>query len=91
MAADTSFTEFVDFVLRTNKLQHHSEDESLPVSRRRFRKRLNATEVLNACEVLARYCFAKATVASVLMSLSLEECEDRQSWSAGPSSDTDVD
>ncbi|KAG0423252.1 hypothetical protein HPB47_000959 [Ixodes persulcatus] len=69
----SSFSEFVDLVLKTDdKLLHHSEGESPPVSRRRFRNRMNAMEEFNDRRFLACYCFRKATVASLLKSLLLE-------------------
>ncbi|KAG0425891.1 hypothetical protein HPB47_026958 [Ixodes persulcatus] len=75
MAADTSFTEFADFVLKTDELLYHVEEESRPVSRRCLRNRLSAMEVFNDRELFALYRFTKATVASLLRSLTLEECQ----------------
>lgn len=75
MAADTSFAEFVDFVLRTDELIHDREDERLSVPRRRFRDRLNPLEVFNDREFLMRYRFTKATVVDLLQSLPLEASE----------------
>lgn len=71
-----SFTELIGFVLRTDELLHDIEDGSLPVPRRGFRNRLNAMEVFNGREFLARYCFTKATVTSLPKLLSLEEYEN---------------
>ncbi|KAG0431879.1 hypothetical protein HPB47_021366 [Ixodes persulcatus] len=76
MPADASFTELMGFVLRTDELLHDIKDESIPVPRRGFRNRLNAIEVFNDREFLARYCFTTATVTSLLKFLSLEECEN---------------
>ncbi|KAG0429422.1 hypothetical protein HPB47_023654 [Ixodes persulcatus] len=75
MAADASFVDFVDFVLRTD--EHLNEDQgggqpALRVARRRFRDRLNPMELFSDREFLARYRFSKATVASLLEMLPLE-------------------
>lgn len=76
MTADTSFTEFVDFALRTDQLPHHSESESLSVSRRGFRILLKAMVVFNDSEFLARYCFTEATMTGLLKFVSLKESEN---------------
>ncbi|KAM7314374.1 hypothetical protein ISCGN_004158 [Ixodes scapularis] len=76
MAANGSFTEFVDVVLRTDKLLPHRKDKSLRVLRRHFRNQLNAMEVFNDCEFLARYSFTKVTVVTLFKSQQLEECEN---------------
>ncbi|KAM7290344.1 putative nuclease HARBI1 [Ixodes scapularis] len=84
MAADRSFCDFVDFVLRAEEILYDHQDESVPVPRRRLRDRLNPLEVFNDREFLARYRFTKATVASLLESLSLEECASNRGLPVPP-------
>ncbi|KAG0427720.1 hypothetical protein HPB47_025245 [Ixodes persulcatus] len=84
MTADTSFTEFVDFALGTDRFPHQSEGESLPVSRRGFRILLKAMEMFKDSEFLVRYCFTEATVTGLLKFLSLKGCENRRSLPLPP-------
>lgn len=84
MAADRSFSEFADFVFRGDEFLYGREDERLPVPRSRLRDRLNPMEVFNDREFLARYRFTKATVASLLQSLALEECASNRGLPVPP-------
>lgn len=78
MAADRSFTSFLNLVLRTVELPHNRGDQKLPMSRRNSRSRLNAMDVFNDRESVARNCLPKATVTRLLKSRSPEECEKSQ-------------
>ncbi|KAG0414251.1 hypothetical protein HPB47_008598, partial [Ixodes persulcatus] len=75
-----SVVELPGFV--TDELLHDTQDDSLPVPRHRCRNHLNAMKVLDDREFLARYYFTKAAVASLLRSLSLEECENGREMSS---------
>ncbi|KAG0426024.1 hypothetical protein HPB47_026843 [Ixodes persulcatus] len=70
MAADRSFCDFVDFVIRADEILYDHQDESVPV--------------FNDREFLARYRFTKATVESLLESLSLEECASNRGLPVPP-------
>lgn len=72
MAADASFAEFIDFVLRMDDFLYDRENHGQPVPRRRLMDRLNPLEVFNDRQFLVRYRFTKATVACLLESLPLE-------------------
>ncbi|KAG0418783.1 hypothetical protein HPB47_004595 [Ixodes persulcatus] len=84
MAANRSFCEFVDFVIRADEIIYDRQDESVSVPRRQLRDRLNPLELFNDREPLARYRFTKATVASLLESLSLEECTSNRGLPVPP-------
>ncbi|KAG0443857.1 hypothetical protein HPB47_014451 [Ixodes persulcatus] len=77
LAADASFADFVDFVLRVDELFHDGRDnnQQVDVPRRRCRDRLNALEHFNDRQFLMRYRFRKTTVMSLLESLPLEASE----------------
>ncbi|KAM7313370.1 uncharacterized protein ISCGN_003236 [Ixodes scapularis] len=77
MAADASFADFVDFVLRTDEVLHDDQDpdQDVDVPRRRCRDRLNPLEHFNDWEFLVRYRFTKSTVVSLLQCLPLEANE----------------
>ncbi|KAG0433046.1 hypothetical protein HPB47_020281 [Ixodes persulcatus] len=68
MAADASFADFVDFLLRTDEVLHDGRDpdQAVDVPRRRCRDRLNPLEHFNDWEFLVRYHFTKSTVVSLL-------------------------
>lgn len=72
MAADASFTVFVDFVLRVDELLYDGRDD---VPSHRCRDRLNPLEHFNDRKFLMRYSFRKTTVVSLLESLPLEASE----------------
>ncbi|KAG0445488.1 hypothetical protein HPB47_014647 [Ixodes persulcatus] len=61
-----------------------SPAQIMNMPRRRLRVRLNPLEVFNDREFLARYRFTKATVASLLESLSLEECASNRGLPVPP-------
>ncbi|XP_040063638.2 putative nuclease HARBI1 [Ixodes scapularis] len=86
MAADASFADFVDFVLRTDEVLHDSRDpdQDVDVPRRRCRDRLNPLEHFNDWEFLVRYRFTKSTVVSLLQCLPLEANESNRGLPLSP-------
>ncbi|KAM7281602.1 putative nuclease HARBI1 [Ixodes scapularis] len=68
MAADASFADFVDFVLRTDQVLHDDRDpdQDVDVPRRRCRDRLNPLEHFNDWEFLPTVCRVIERVSRVL-------------------------
>ncbi|CAN7943326.1 unnamed protein product [Ixodes hexagonus] len=86
MAADASFADFVDFLLRTDEVLHDGRDpdQAVDVPRRRCRDRLNPLEHFNDWEFLVRYRFTKSTVVSLLQCLPLEASESSRGLPLSP-------
>ncbi|CAN7945798.1 unnamed protein product [Ixodes hexagonus] len=86
MAADASFADFVDFILRADEFLHNGRDNEQPVDvpRRRCRDRLNPLEHFNEREFLIWYRLRKATVVSLLESLPLEASESDRGLPLSP-------
>ncbi|CAN7946163.1 unnamed protein product, partial [Ixodes hexagonus] len=86
MAADASFADFVDFVLRADEFVHEGRDLNQPVDvpRRRCRDRLNPLEHFNDGKFLVRYRFTKSTVVSLLQCLPLEASESNRGLPLSP-------